>query len=99
MASTSKPDPGSSQALELLTRHSNWLTGLARALAREDADDVVQQTIAHALAAPPRHAGNLRGWLGRVLRNVVRARVRADERRSARELLAPRPDPPGSPEE
>jgi RNA polymerase sigma-70 factor (ECF subfamily) len=88
-------------ALEELLGQSRWITRLARALvAREaDVDDVVQQTWLRALESPPRHGGNVRAWLGAIARNVVRGRVRAEERRAAREEQAPRPAPPTSPED
>jgi RNA polymerase sigma factor (sigma-70 family) len=86
---------------ELLLSHGAWLAQLARALvAKEDeVDDVVQQTFAQALAQPPRHFGNLRAWLGAIARNVVRARMRSDVSRAAREEFASRPSPAESPEE
>jgi RNA polymerase sigma factor (sigma-70 family) len=86
---------------ETLLKQSRWLTTLARALVHGDADaaDVVQQTYAHALASPPKSSSNLRSWLRRIAKNVVTSRARSEQRRELRELLAPRPDPPSSPEE
>ncbi|MGE3172154.1 MAG: sigma-70 family RNA polymerase sigma factor [Planctomycetota bacterium] len=73
------------------------LRALARRLVRDAdlADDAVQDTCVAALrAAPP--GGALRTWLRQVLRNAVRQRRRAEQRRRARELAArpaePAPD-------
>lgn len=86
---------------EVLLRHSKWLAQLARALVArdEEIDDVVQQTYAQALAQPPRHRTNLRGWLGAVARNVVRSRARSDAARLAREAALPPPPAPETPDE
>jgi len=95
--------PSSSLALdpEILLSHSAWLARLARALvARDDeVDDVVQQTYAQALARPPGHAGNLRGWLGTIARNVVRMNARSQSARVAREIAVPAPTPVETPVE
>jgi RNA polymerase sigma factor (sigma-70 family) len=92
--------PGSLDA-ESLLRHGAWLAQLARALvARDDEiDDVLQQTYAQALATPPRHETNLRSWLGAIARNVVRSSRRSDAARVAREVHAPRPPLPETPDE
>jgi RNA polymerase sigma-70 factor (ECF subfamily) len=74
---------------ELLTQAS-FVRRLASALLRDpnDVDDVVQQTWLATLQGPPREAGALRSWLGRVVRSVVRERRRSDERRARREADA-----------
>jgi len=86
---------------EVLLSHSAWLAALARALvAREDeVDDVVQQTYVRALEQPPRHADNVKGWLGTVARNVVGMRRRSDSARVAREAAVPLPTPVETPHE
>jgi RNA polymerase sigma-70 factor (ECF subfamily) len=93
--------PPESLDAEALLRHGAWLAQLARALVAKDdeIDDVVQQTYAQALATPPRRATNLRGWLGAIARNVVRASRRRDAARAVREELAPSPTPPETPDE
>lgn len=94
-------NPGDALDAESLLRHGAWLAQLARALVANDdeIDDVVQQTYTQALAAPPRHATNLRSWLGAIARNVIRASRRSDAARVAREEIAPRPAPPETPDE
>jgi RNA polymerase sigma-70 factor (ECF subfamily) len=92
---------GGGVTAEALLEQWSWLTHLAHALVRGagDVDDVVQQTFLQALESPPRHASNLRGWLARVAKNVAGSRVRSDERRTKRERVAERPEPPASPDE
>jgi RNA polymerase sigma factor (sigma-70 family) len=70
-----------------LIRHSAWLKRLARSLVTDPhlADDFIQETWVSALENPPRHIGNHRNWLGRVLRNQVTAHFRSNSRRTARE--------------
>lgn len=64
-----------------------WLRRLARRLVRdpEDADDAVQDTVLAALTRAPDELSVPRGWLARVLQNVVREGHRGEARRSARE--------------
>jgi RNA polymerase sigma-70 factor (ECF subfamily) len=96
-------NPRSSAALdaEALLTHGAWLAALARALvARDDEiDDIVQQTWLRTLERPPVHAGNVKGWLGAVARNVVRSRARNDTARVAREAIVPPPPPVETPHE
>ena len=69
-----------------LLAEAAWLRRLARRLVDPAAaDDVVQETFAAALAAPPQLDRPLRPWLATVLRNFVRLSVRQDERRDRRE--------------
>jgi DNA-directed RNA polymerase specialized sigma24 family protein len=93
--------PSESLDAEALLRHGAWLARLARALVAKDdeIDDVVQQTYVQALATPPRRATNLRGWLGAIARNVIRASRRQDAARAVREELAPPPARPEAPDE
>jgi RNA polymerase sigma-70 factor (ECF subfamily) len=74
--------------VEDLLAHGRWVRAIARHLAREDAEDVVQDVWAVATEAPPRDASSPRGWLAKVLVNRVRTRARADERRGRRELAS-----------
>jgi RNA polymerase sigma factor (sigma-70 family) len=63
--------------LEDLLAHADWLRRLAARLVREgDADDLVQDTWAAALAAPPRVDRPAQPWLATVLRNFGRKRWR-----------------------
>src|SRR5262245_52820806 len=86
---------------ETWLQHGAWLARFARALVANESelDDVVQQTFAQALAQPPRHARNLRGWLGAIARNVVRTRARSDSARVAREVALPPPPPVETPDQ
>ncbi len=98
---TDFPPPSLALDATTLLSHSAWLAKFARALVANEADidDVVQQTLATALARPPRHTGNLRGWLGTVAKNVVRSAARSDTARAAREVALPPPPPVESPVE
>lgn len=80
--STSGLDP------EALLAHTAWVRALARAVAGrpDQVDDVVQETWRAAIETPPRHATNLRGWLGRVVVNAARQLGRGEARRARREL-------------
>jgi RNA polymerase sigma-70 factor (ECF subfamily) len=83
-ASSSSIDP------ELLLAHAGFVRSVARSLLADEnaVDDVVQQTWLAALQRPPREAGALRRWLGRVARSVARESRRADERRLRREAAS-----------
>ena len=76
--------------IEELLRESRWLRRLAGHLVADpaEADDVAQQTYLAALASPPPVEREVRAWLTRVARNVVRSRYRADRRRRCREQAA-----------
>jgi RNA polymerase sigma-70 factor, ECF subfamily len=72
--------------LEDLLAQSDWLGRLAHRLASPaDADDAVQDTWLAAQRAPPDPARPPRPWLAEVLRNLLRARWHADQRRRRRE--------------
>ncbi|MHC4894408.1 MAG: RNA polymerase sigma factor, partial [Planctomycetota bacterium] len=73
--------------LDALLVHASWARDLARGLVADTtaADDLVQEAWVAALESPPRHAENLRGWLGTVIRNLARSRGRSHGRRAARE--------------
>jgi RNA polymerase sigma-70 factor (ECF subfamily) len=75
---------------ELLLAHAGFVRSVARSLLADESavDDVVQQTWLAALQRPPREAGALRRWLGRVVRSVARESRRADERRLRREAAS-----------
>lgn len=82
-------------AVDALTKHSEFLRRIARALVGDDAtaDDVVQATWLAALRKPPERGGDARPWLARVLRNEVRQVSRSRRRREARELEAASSEP------
>lgn len=73
--------------LDALLVHASWARDLARGLVTDTAaaDDLVQDAWVAALENPPRHAENLRGWLGAVIGNLARSRGRSQGRRAARE--------------
>jgi RNA polymerase sigma-70 factor (ECF subfamily) len=80
--------PGHAQLLEQVS----WIRRLARELVhdRELAEDLVQETCVVALERSPREPARLRQWLAEVLRNVLRQRARAANRRKQREADAAR---------
>lgn len=76
---------------EALLTHAGWVRGLARSLVLDphQAADVEQQTWLTALESPPRHAGNLTAWLGRIVRNAALELRRRESRRAHWEQQAP----------
>src|SRR5262245_7883303 len=79
---------------EDLLVHGRWLRRLARAVAGDAADDVVQDTWLAALRRPPARDRPLRPWLAQVLRNAFRTRERGDRHRAERETRADSAEPP-----
>ena len=78
--------------IEELLSHGGWARRLASALIADphQAEDVVQDAWVAALTRPPRSEGSAKAWLGKVMRNVVRNRRRADARRIEREASVAR---------
>ena len=76
-----------------LLRYYDWLQRRARSVASDGAaaEDLAQETFLMALLRPPQR-GNLRGWLGAVLRNAGLQEARSQERRRMREREAARPE-------
>lgn len=76
---------------ETLLEHEHFVRSVARGLLRDNdaVGDVVQETWLRGLEHRP-HAGNLRGWLGRVAGNLARDRRRGSARRALREERAAR---------
>jgi RNA polymerase sigma factor (sigma-70 family) len=74
------------RAEELLAQ-LDWLTALARHLARDQelADDVSQDACLIALQQRPADPSKLRSWLAQVVRNLLRQRVRDEDSRRLRE--------------
>lgn len=81
-------DPSPLSTDQLLAQ-AGWLHALARKLVGDSgaADDVVQDTFISALRRPPHADRPLRPWLAKVARNLVRARVRSERSRRARETV------------
>ena len=79
---------------DLLLSHAGFRRNVARSLLLDDqqADDVVQQTLLAALEKPPPQAGNLKGWLASVTRNLALMRRRGEGRRRRREESVARPE-------
>ena len=77
---------------ELLLGQAGFLRRLARDLVRDPhaAEDSVQDTWVAALEHPPRHEGNVRAWLGTILKNLAARRAHASDRRLHHELRAAR---------
>jgi RNA polymerase sigma-70 factor (ECF subfamily) len=77
---------------ELLLGQAGFLRRLARDLVRDPhaAEDALQDAWVAALEHPPRHDGNVRAWLGTILRNLVARRAQASDRRVHHESRAAR---------
>jgi len=77
----------STDQLDLLA-HDAWARRLARSLVRqgEDSEDLVQEAYARALAQEAGPIVHVRGWFGRVLRNLGIEQRRAHAARAQREL-------------
>lgn len=88
----SPPDRSNAIPHELLLDQAGFLRRLARDLVRDPhaAEDAVQDVMLTALERPPRHEGNLHGWLAAVLKNLVSKRSRAHVRRAHYEQEAAR---------
>jgi RNA polymerase sigma-70 factor (ECF subfamily) len=80
---------------ERFLEQAGWVRAVARALVLEThrVDDVVQETWLAALERPTTKVGNVRAWLGGIVRNVVRQESRGAARRAAREAEQRREDP------
>ncbi len=79
-----------------LLEHLDWVSGLARRLARDEssADDLVQRTLLSALRWPSKASqANPRAWLRRVLTNEAKRTWRTEIVRRDREDLAIRERP------
>lgn len=93
------PQPLDGGAEELdparLSGHYDWVRSVARNLVRDpwSAEDVTQETLMAALAAPPRDVPDeqrMRAWLGRVAFNLSRLKARQGARQRAREVRVAR---------
>ena len=84
---------------QLLLAHADFVRGLAAALLADPhaADDVAQETFVTALSRPPRHTGNLGGWLARTVQSLASNARRNEHRRRQREAHARPPEPVPSP--
>ena len=82
--------PDSAASVDALLAHADHVRRLALRLCADanGVDDAIQDTWLTALERPPRHAGNLRGWLGSVLRNGLRMTRRSALRRARHETAA-----------
>ena len=79
--------------VDALLAHTEWVRSLALSLVHPDeasADDVVQDTWVAVLEHRPRADGNVRRWLGTVVRNIVRQDRRGEGRRRRREAAGAR---------
>lgn len=87
--------PRTALAADSVAAQSGWVRAVARNLVRDPwgAEDVAQETLLAALAAPPRDVpddSHLRAWLGRVAYNLSRLDLRSGGRRRAREKVVAR---------
>jgi RNA polymerase sigma-70 factor (ECF subfamily) len=73
---------------QLILRQTENLRDLARTLVRDEhlADDLVQEAWLAAVRRPPRHAGALKAWLGKVVRNMAVSHRRREDARNRREV-------------
>jgi RNA polymerase sigma factor (sigma-70 family) len=78
---------------DLLT-HLDWLGALARHLVvdQDRAKDLVQEACVVALRKRPTDPSGVRAWLGQVVRNLHRQRVRSEGNARSREVIALRTD-------
>jgi RNA polymerase sigma-70 factor (ECF subfamily) len=81
-------DASASNLARELLQHEDFLKRLARGLVGAEADDLVQDVWARALAHPPAELAQPRAWLARIARNLAANRGRSEERRLAREERA-----------
>ncbi|WP_164011101.1 sigma-70 family RNA polymerase sigma factor [Pyxidicoccus trucidator] len=74
--------PGHSAVAEAAREHERFLWGLCYRMTgvAADADDLVQETYARALATPPERKESLRPWLTRVAVNLARDHLRRRRR-------------------
>jgi RNA polymerase sigma-70 factor (ECF subfamily) len=84
--------PSGEAVISDLLAHSAWLQRLARRLVSDpaSADDAVQDTWVAALESTRPRAGSIRGWLARVMHNVVAQSARSESARRAREAAVAR---------
>ncbi len=71
--------------VDSLLAEARWVEAFARALVREDSDDVAQDAWLAAIQHPPAPAASPRPWFATVMRNLQRMRFRSASRRRARE--------------
>lgn len=76
-----------SLSTEQLLQDAAWLKGLARTLAhdRDDADDLVQESLVAAWQRQPDASRPMRAWLTKVVRDLAGMKRRSEQRRAARE--------------
>jgi RNA polymerase sigma-70 factor (ECF subfamily) len=77
--------PMATTDVDRLLGQARWVEGFARALVREDSDDVAQDAWLAAIQHPPAPAASPRPWFATVMRNLKRMRFRSASRRRARE--------------
>jgi RNA polymerase sigma factor (sigma-70 family) len=88
-------DPNPPQALPAtLLAETAWVRALAGRLVADPAtaDDVSQETWLCAIRRPPRHGGELRAWLARLVRSHAARAGRTRRRVARREAVAARPE-------
>ena len=86
---------------EHLLQEAAWLRGLARMLAhdRDDADDLVQESLIAAWRRQPDASRPMRAWLTKVVRDLAGMKRRSDHRRAAREAVTDDSPAPAGPDE
>ena len=84
-----------------LLQDAAWLKGLARTLAhdRDDADDLVQESLIAAWQRQPDPSRPMRAWLTKVVRDLAGMKRRSEQRRAAREAATDDAHAPAAPDE
>lgn len=85
--------------VDSLLVEARWVEAFARALVREDSDDVAQDAWLAAIQHPPAPAASPRPWFATVMRNLQRMRFRSASRRRAREAASATDDQVPTPAE
>ena len=70
---------------QVIIDQRDWMFRLASSLDKGGAEDLVQEASLRALDRPPRHDGNIRAWLRKIIKNLHADGLRSDTR-------APRPE-------
>ncbi len=92
---------GEMPSAEQMLQDAAWLKRLATTLAndKDDADDLVQESLIAMWRRQPDGSRPLRPWLAKVVRDLAGMKRRSDRRRAAREAIADEAQAPAAPDE